>query len=219
MTQSYMQQQGVHPYNQMYLSDAMTNLAEAFDTAVRYYELSLDLFMQMMIRSGVARQFENGNPKYVSGYSGPELVEHIICKVSDESYDVPNYTYNEMGVEYWTGWIVAYYQWRTFTTFKEIQRHITMRDISLRYHPYHEMDEEKMVEYIDNVIADSERVNRLQAYRKLMGLSQSELSREAGINLRTLQQYEIGVKDLGKASVSTVLSLSNVLKCDVNDIL
>ena len=49
-------------------------------------------------------------------------------------------------------------------------------------------------------------------------MSQSELAKEAGINLRTLQQYEIGAKDINKASVSTVLALSRVLKCNVKDL-
>ena len=47
---------------------------------------------------------------------------------------------------------------------------------------------------------------------------QSELAKASGINLRTLQQYEIGAKDISKASVSTVLALSKVLERDVRDL-
>ncbi|WP_090527236.1 helix-turn-helix domain-containing protein [Pseudobutyrivibrio sp. UC1225] len=61
-------------------------------------------------------------------------------------------------------------------------------------------------------------MQRYGCQRKLYGLSQSELAREAGINLRTLQQYEIGAKDINKAAAATVLSLSKVLKCRPEDL-
>ncbi len=62
-------------------------------------------------------------------------------------------------------------------------------------------------------------VNRLQMYRKLKRISQSILAKESGVNLRTLQQYEIGAKDIHKASVTTFQSLCMVLKCDIKDLL
>ncbi|MCR5196847.1 MAG: helix-turn-helix domain-containing protein [Pseudobutyrivibrio sp.] len=58
---------------------------------------------------------------------------------------------------------------------------------------------------------------RLQSYRKKLGLSQSELAKAADVNIRTLQQYESGAKDISKASVATVVSLGKVLKCPVED--
>ena len=66
---------------------------------------------------------------------------------------------------------------------------------------------------------NSATVRRLQAYRKALGLSQSQLAKESGINLRTLQQYEIGAKELNKASASTVLALTKTLKCDIEDLI
>lgn len=42
---------------------------------------------------------------------------------------------------------------------------------------------------------------------------------KAGVNLRTLQQYELKTKDIGKASVQTVLSLVNVLGCRVEGLM
>ena len=88
-----------------------------------------------------------------------------------------------------------------------------------KYNPYHEMDEMQIVEYINSKVDKARAVSRLQMYRKYFEMSQSELAKEADVNLRTLQQYEIGAKDIGKASVATLESLSKVLKCDVKDLL
>jgi len=40
-----------------------------------------------------------------------------------------------------------------------------------------------------------------------------------GVNLRTLQQYELKTKDISKASVQTVMALTHVLGCQADDLL
>ena len=54
-------------------------------------------------------------------------------------------------------------------------------------------------------------MNNLKSIRKRAGLTQAELAEKTGINLRTLQHYEQGSKDLSKAATSTVLDLAKVL--------
>lgn len=209
----------LHAYNKMYLYDAMHNLAEAFDVAVNDYDFTLDYFVKLFIVSGISYQFEKGNPKYISGKSGVELVVDVISRVEDRVMDVKcDYSYRIPKEDYWVGWVLAYYQWYSAKTFKEIQSIITMQRLKELYHPYHEMDEERIIEYIDKEAEKTKCVKRLQAYRKKLGMSQSELAKASGINLRTLQQYEIGAKDISKASVSTVLALSRVLERDVRDL-
>ena len=204
----------VHAYNQVYLTDAMTNLAEALDVAVHVYNFKLDFFMHLFINSGIAAQFEVGNPRYIAGKSGIELVQCVVEKLyGEDSLKRIKTSFSNPSVEYWTGWVLAYYQWSSGKAFRDIQKIITVEELSKKYHPYHEMDEEKIVEYINSKAEHSETVRRLQAYRKQLGMSQSELAKEAGINLRTLQQYEIGAKDINKAAASSVIALSKVLKC------
>ena len=212
-----------HPYSQMYLNDAMHNLAEAAEAACYIYKFGLNFFMDIFVVSGVAHQFEVGNPKYVSGKSGTELVEEIIYRTYGPSYvKEAQSKYRKPGSEYWAGWVLAYYQWQTGKSFKEIQKVMPLEEIHSHYNPYHEMDEDSMVILINEKANSSEfknsAVRRLQAYRKLCGLSQSELAKAAGVNLRTLQQYEIGAKDLSKAAAGTVLALSDVLKCNPKDL-
>ena len=62
-------------------------------------------------------------------------------------------------------------------------------------------------------------MTKLSNRRKELGISQKELAEKSGINLRTLQDYEQGRKDIKKASVTTVLTLSLVLKCKIEDII
>jgi len=209
----------VHPYKQMYLNDTMQNLADAFYTAANIYNYELDFFLEMLIVSGIATQFEHGNPKYLVGKSGAELVADVtdLVYANSEYKKITSY-YNEPDEHYWTGWALAYYQWRTGKSFKVIQSIITMKQLCSLYHPYHEMDEEAVAEYIDNCNLKRTSNNRLQTYRKLLGLSQRELANESEVNLRTLQQYEIGAKDIKKASASTLISLGKILKCDPTDL-
>ena len=61
--------------------------------------------------------------------------------------------------------------------------------------------------------------SRLQILRKNCGLSQKSLSEKSGVNLRTLQQYEIRAKDLNKAAVETLLALATVIGCSITDLM
>ena len=53
---------------------------------------------------------------------------------------------------------------------------------------------------------------KLQELRKNIGYSQRELAEKSGVNLRTLQQYELKAKDINKAA-TTLLALSKTLGC------
>lgn len=48
---------------------------------------------------------------------------------------------------------------------------------------------------------------------------QSQLSKLSGVNLRTLQQYENRSKDIQKVSGITLLSLSKVLGCNIEELM
>lgn len=55
--------------------------------------------------------------------------------------------------------------------------------------------------------------------REDKGISQVELADKSGVNLRMIQHYEQGFKDINNAKVVTVLSLAEALGCDVYDII
>lgn len=62
-------------------------------------------------------------------------------------------------------------------------------------------------------------MNNLKRIREQSGMTQQRLSEVSGVNLRMVQYYEQGAKDINKAEALTVLKLANALECDVKDIL
>lgn len=62
-------------------------------------------------------------------------------------------------------------------------------------------------------------MKNLQRIRKEKGLSQSELAKKSNVSLRMIQKYEIGEKDINKASALTVYNLSVALDVSVSDLL
>lgn len=62
-------------------------------------------------------------------------------------------------------------------------------------------------------------MTNLKQYREMRKLSQRELAEKAGINLRTLQDYEQGRKPINQAAAITVYKLSEALDCAVWELL
>ncbi len=208
----------IYAYNELYLDDAMKNLGEAFDYAANIRNLDLDGFFDLFIVSGFAERFARGEAKFISGLSGTELVLNTLTKTGLEN-SFPNtqieYSYSP---QYWCGWILAYYQWKTCRSFHNIQENISMKEILKLYPILHEASEDKAVDTINNIITRNHTISNLQQQRKKCGYSQSQLARLANVNLRTLQQYELKTKDIKKASVQTVMSLASTLNCHIEDL-
>lgn len=60
---------------------------------------------------------------------------------------------------------------------------------------------------------------KLKEYRENNNLSQSKLSELSGVNLRTIQSYEGGLKDINKAQALTLYKLAKVLNCTIEELL
>ena len=89
------------------------------------------------------------------------------------------------------------------------------------YNPLHQAPKEKFLDVMNKIIQEEKnhKGTNLHQLRKAAGLTQKELSELAGVNLRTLQQYEIGGKDINKASGKTINSLAQALHCNFYDIM
>lgn len=59
----------------------------------------------------------------------------------------------------------------------------------------------------------------LQEKRLENGLSQSQLAKKSGVNVRTLQYYEQGCMNINSARLSTLTALCIALNCKLTDIL
>ena len=209
----------MNAYNELYVDDAMKNLGEAFDYAVNNCNKEPDEFARLFIASGVADYYGKGNPKYVTGKSGTELAVDIMVSLGQNVKNPEIQVEFDCSAEYWAGWILAYYQWKSGRTFREILNSISMRDILKLYPTLHEASEEKFVDTVESIIMQKNVPTKLQVQRKQYGYSQRKLAEKAGVNIRTLQQYELGTKNIRKASAGAVLALANALGCEVEDIL
>lgn len=72
---------------------------------------------------------------------------------------------------------------------------------------------------IDGKAFDIRYIKRLKLYRAKAGLSQSKLAELSGVNVRMIQYYEQGAKDINKAQADTILTLAKALNCNMEDLL
>ena len=207
-------------YDETYLDYAQKNLGEAFTYASICCGIDMDSFMGRFLVSRLAEEFGRGNPKYVVGLSGTELAMEVLERTGFRE-DFPPVFRTELSLpeQYWCGWILALYQWYSGRSFREIHAALPMQDILQAYPAMHQSPEEKFLEMAETRLAEWSNTNKLQQQRRLMAYSQRILAERSGVNLRTLQQYESGAKDLHKASYDTVKALADALCCTPEAIL
>jgi len=204
----------IRAYNEWYLSDARRCLANSLDYAVYSLGIGLSEYYDMFIESDVCTRFEKGDPFIVSGKSGVELALMIVSQYRGEQDYMERVYHDGKSREYWAGWALAFHQWYTACTLRQLNNEIPIETILDMYDKYHEMD---IMHFVDR-ITEMRRERRLTTYlkklREFKGFSQSELAAMTGIPLKTLQHYEQGDKQLNKANVMYVLTLARVLDCN-----
>ncbi len=208
-------------YNELYLDDAMHNLADMVEYAVCDLGFDPDEFFGWFVSSGIASKFEKGNPKYITGMSGFELAEAVLNK-TNVAYASKEATHNiDKGKEYWAGWILAYYQWTTGMRFEDMIKNGLSLSTVMSMYILHEADESKFVENANEIIArhKENRNTRLQEIRKSRGFTQQQLSDASGVKVRMIQLYEQRQNDISKARFEVVLSLAKALGCETEDLI
>ena len=205
-------------YSELYLEDALKNMGELLEYA--YEKKKEKEILKYFVISGFAKRWDDGDPRIIAGMSGTELYYAInrACGITEEPDKIKALVRYDAGEPYWCGYILAYYHWKTCKSFAAILQDIDYEKIRRLYPAFHTASDERCVVEID-MICNMNRVSHLQKYRKMLSLTQKYLSDESGVNLRTLQQYEIGDKDINKASADKVINLSKVLKCSPEDIM
>lgn len=209
----------IHAYDKVYLDKARTALGRMLDFAV--YDLKYDIaeFFDLFIKSGVAERFETGDFTIISGMSGVEIAYKVLEQSGVERERIkPNYTASR-SEEFWTGWALAYYQWKTPMSFAEIVQYVPIKDILALYQPYHEMDIRQFVDKVTAMYKAAKPETNLKLLRQKAGLSQRELADLSNIPVRTIQQYEQRQKNINKAQAEYLVMLAKVLYCEVGDLL
>ena len=208
-----------HAYRKTYLYHAARNFGNMMDYAINDCDIDGCMFLHMFISSGLAHPFEHGNPRVVAGMSGVELATEAITKTTGNAPKaVPSMTDHRTS-EYWGGWALAHYQWYTARSFSSILRFMPFSDILNMYYTLHVADITKFYETADEIYAHARPQTNLKRIREAAGLSQSKLSVEAGVSLRSIQMYEQRNKDINKAQALTVVKIARALGCEVEDLL
>ena len=163
----------IHAYSEDYLNHAQKILGDMMDYAVNTYEFSPNQFYEMFLVSDVSMQFQTGNPTYVAGKTGCELVKEVLRKSGLLIPELEDEMYLDKSPEYWCGWALAYYQWYTGRSFMKIYHAVSIEEILSMYPVYHEIDISKFVETINEKWDQYYVETNLKRLRMLAGLSQS----------------------------------------------
>ncbi|MEG1826083.1 MAG: helix-turn-helix transcriptional regulator [Gordonibacter sp.] len=211
----------MHAYDKAYVYDAMEILGEAFDFAACAQNLGTQRFFDLFVQTGVADAFGGGSPRYVAGVSGIELVL-MVGEQAGAPLAVPLATRHaslDRTPEYWSGWILAYVQWRSGRTFASLGAAVRVEDLLRLYKPLHEASEDRAADEIEALIDGGDRLVRLKTIRQARGMTQLQLAEAAGASLRAIQQYEQRVKNIDKAAGIKLYALAQALGCKMEDLL
>ena len=209
----------IRAYNEKYLNSASTVFSEMVDYAVNDRNIDGDRFLHMFIISGAAKQFERGNPSYVTGRSGIDIADEVLNKTMPASEPAQLVIRENRTPEYWAGWVLSQYQWYTAKSFESIMRHLPFSNILELYPALHEADITKFNEVADSIIKERNPLTNLKRIRTAAGITQEKLAIESGVHLRSIQMYEQRNKDINNAQAISLVRIARVLGCDVEDLL
>lgn len=208
-----------YAYDEVYLPLAQRVMGDMFDFAVNTLKVALAEFYKMFLVSGMAYQFEIGNPAYVAGKNGCEVARLVIEECGCDCPKAEDVMYVDKSQEYWIGWALAYYQWRANRTFLEIEYCAPIESMYGMYVTLHEADISLFVEIMDEKCGRYMEQSRLKRLRAYAGLSQKELAEQSKVALRQIQLFEQGQRDINKTQGETLMQLARALNCKMEDLL
>ena len=209
----------IHAYQEIYLSKAQAVLGEAFDYAVNTCNISGENFIKQFIVSSVSKKMENGEPAYLAGKSGIELVKDIVAETTGKELTEVPPDRLDRSTEYWIGWAIAYYQWWSGRKYSAIFRAFDFDELRKMYYTLHEADVSKFAVIMDERLRKLFPETNLKRIRKIYGCTQAELAKKSGVSLRSIQMYEQRNKNINKANSDVLYRISKVLGCSMEDLI
>ena len=209
----------IHAYQEIYLTNAQAALGDLFDYAINVLKLKSKDFINMFLASSTSKRIEKGDALYIVGKSGIEMLLDIVEETTNKKIEIDPIAQYGRSREYWIGWAVAYYQWYSSRTFKEIFDTVSFAEFEVLYTTMHEADITKLIDVINQQIKSNNKGTRLKRIRQGQKFTQAELAKRSNVSLRSIQMYEQQNKDINKASVETIKALAKALSCEMEDIL
>lgn len=144
-----------HAYPNLFVAKAQKKLGYCIDVCINALHMSTEETVNLFLDSGMPEYFEEGNPRFVVGRSGKELVMdcHYALGLPE-----PNLrgTVLSREAEYWAGWALAYYQWWSNKPFAEILSKIPLGSLIGAYFSLHEVSLQKVVCEMDAAMESNE---------------------------------------------------------------
>ena len=201
----------IHAYDEYYLDLTQNILGSMLELSFHFEKINSSDFINLFLNSYLCKAIEEGDPIVITSKSPNELLGILLNK------DPLDVVQNEFASpEFWAGHVLAYVQWYTNRTFKEILDAFYIDELIENYFPYHEMDISKITELI---ISKLDMTSPLKKYRRLRKLSQNQLAFNSGVSLRTIRAYEQETLDLRKAQGETLYKLARALSCSMEDLM
>jgi DNA-binding Xre family transcriptional regulator len=206
-------------YDELYLPLAQRVMGDMLDFSVNTLRVAIGEFYKMFLVSGMAHQFEIGNPTYVAGKNGCEVARLVMDECGWRYPDAEDAMYLDKSQEYWIGWALAYYQWKSNRSFLEIAHSVPVESMYAMYPTLHEADLSLFVDVMDEKCREYADQSRLRRFRSYAMLSQRQLADASGVALRQIQLFEQGQRDIKKTQGETLKRLAQALHCDMDELL
>lgn len=208
----------IHAYDEMYINEAMKKIGNMFEYVSLDLGIDIDAFFKMFIDSKLARKFEIGNVSIIAGRSGIEIA-NMVFELNDRQIDFKEPKWREGKSDiYWSGWVLAYYQWYRNKRFADIWNKISIHKIIKMYNLYHEKDILQVVDAMDKMLSQH-RKQSLSELRIVKGLSQRQLAELANMSISQIQRLEYGERSVENVTLKTAINLANALGVEVNELI
>lgn len=206
-----------HAYDEMYVEGAMIRMGDMLEYACLDCGYDPDAFFKMFILSGYARRFEIGDVSVIAGKSGPELAYEVLAAIDHvREFTAPKWREDRSDL-YWSGWVLAYFQWEQNVTFSEIWNSISIRMLQKMYPTMHETDIRRATDAMNGMLKSPGKTP-VQTLRLVRGMTQQELAERANMTVSQLQRIEYGERKVENLSLKTAIALASVLGVSVEEI-
>lgn len=206
-------------YYDGYLTEAQETLGNMMEYGINICKIAPETFYNMFLNSGLAGQFEKGNPRLIAGMTGGEIAKEVIFKSTGKEQTEEEIYYLDKSPEFWAGWILAYYQWKTGRSFRKINEYLSIQDILCMYSTHHEADVSKFVDTAEKIFKRKHTKTYLCSRREMMNYSKSQLATETGVSIENIDKLESDFSTIWNTDVHILYRLSKTLGCTIEELL
>lgn len=143
----------MNAYDKIYLEDVMHNIGIMFDWAINNFGCSPEEFCARLSASGVSERLSRGYVDVLVGKSGIELAVMVLQLTGTKVNEPISPFASISSPEYWAGSSLAYYQWKSGRSFRELgDLGLSFCVVRSMFNPFHEADLSTFESAADSII-------------------------------------------------------------------